>query len=113
MPMKNALSRNFNYDLDQRSPVVADYERSEKVADDGSIFVVYEKVDYSSIQASHGDARDWSLDSLFKAGINPQSFAIHTGFNTRLEGVNILNEFASQIDAVLALVPKVEPSNEE
>lgn len=113
MLMKNALSRNFNYDLDQRSPVVVDYQRTEKVAEDGSTSVVFEKVDYPSIQASHGDARDWSLDSMFKAGVNPQSFAIHTGFNTRLEGVNILNEFASQIDAALAPAPDVKPSNVE
>lgn len=96
----NALSRHFDKSVNQCSPVVDDFERNVHYDDDGNEFVTFDKVDYPSIQAKNGFIMDWSLDSLMKAGINPQ-FAIHTGYATRLDGFDELNRIAAAVDSVL------------
>lgn len=113
--VKNALTRNFNYGLDQRSPLVADMERVEKHAVDGTVSVVYKAVNYAEIQRSHGSAQDWSLNSLKKAGINP-AFGIRTGFGTRIEAFGQLAGFESEADIILqdsSVNSSVEPSKTE
>lgn len=99
--LKNVLTRLFNYELNQASPVQDDFVQVEKRDEDGNVFTVYEKFDYPKHQASLGTVTDWSLNSLLKAGINPD-FNIHTGFNTRLEGVGSVAEMAAVADSILA-----------
>lgn len=105
---KSVIQSLFNYSGAFKSPVIDDFERVEKRSDD-SVDVVYQKVDYPSVQQSHGKVTDWSLNSLLKAGVNPQ-FSIHTGFGTRLEGVSELQKLSAVADAVLA--PSAESPNE-
>lgn len=95
---KNALTRNFNYDLDQRSPVQVEKERVVKRTQDGQEIVSFETPDLFSHIKSHGNVRDWSLDALRKAGIDP-SFPINTSLTTRLEGVETMGDFISAIEA--------------
>ena len=84
---KNVLTRLFNYELKQVSPVRADFVQVEKRDEDGNVFTVYEKFDYPKFHASLGYVSDWSLNALLRAGVNP-NFTIHTGLNTRLEGAS-------------------------
>ena len=98
--LKNALTRLFNYELNQASPVRDDSVRVEKVDSDGLRYVVYEKFDYPKYQASLGSIIDWSLNNLLKAGISPD-FPIHTGFNTRMEGIDTVASVAVDVDNYL------------
>lgn len=97
----NALSRHFNYELNQASPVRDDFVQVQRRDEDGDILTVYEKFDYSKHQSSLGSLNDWSLNSLLRAGINP-SFSIHTGVNTRLEGAASVAGFAAEAESILA-----------
>lgn len=98
---KNALSRHFNYELNQASPVQDDFVQVEKRDEDGNVFTVYEKFDYPRHQASLGTAKDWQLAALLRAGVNPR-FNIHTGMNTRLEAAGQVGQFAEQVDKILS-----------
>ena len=99
--MKNALTRLFNYDLNQASPVKEDVARVVKYDEDGNEYIVYEKVDYKKLQESLGSVNMWSLESLVKAGIDP-AFPIHTGNPTRLEGQDALDAYIAEADAIFA-----------
>ena len=107
---KGVIARLFDYELNQCSPVQVDYVRKVNYDEDGNQFITYEEVDYPKLQASLGVWNDWSLQSLLKAGINP-NFPIHTGNPTRLEGLDALDAFASQADEILKDVDI--PANEE
>lgn len=95
----------FNYDLDQRSPVVEDSVRVVNYDSDGNEFITWQKFDYAAHQKSLGSVDMWSLDALLKAGISPD-FPIHTGNNTRLEGLDTIAQAAAIADSILA---DVEP----
>ena len=103
--ISNVLTNQFNYDLNQCSPVREDLVRVVKKDEKGEEHIVYEPFDYPSYQKSLGLVDNWSLDNLLKAGINPD-FGINTGFNTRLEGIGF-------VDSASAFVEKlVNESNE-
>ena len=84
-----------------QSPVQPDYNRVVQYDEEGNEIVTYEEVDYPKVQASLGSWTDWSLNTLLKAGINPD-FGIHTGNPTRLEGVDMIADLSAQADAILA-----------
>lgn len=99
--VKNVISRHFDYDCNQMSPVLTDYERKVSYDEEGNEFVSFLRTDYPSIQKRNGSVVVWSLNSLVKAGIDP-AFGIRTGLNTRLEGVSAVDEFSSAADAILS-----------
>lgn len=90
----------FNSACDQKSPIVQDYDRVVNVDEDGNEVVIYLPVDANKIRESNGSVKDWSLDALLKAGINP-NFPIRTGLNTRLEGVDVVNDAVASLDEIL------------
>lgn len=96
----SVLSRYFSKNINQASPVQIDYERVVNYDKDGNEFVTWVEVDYPTLQASHGVVGDWSLDSLLKAGINP-NFPISTGSPTRLEGVGVVNDAAAIAESII------------
>lgn len=97
---KNALTRLFNYELKQASPIKDDFVQVEKRDEDGNVFTVYEKFDYAKHQASIGTVSDWALNSLLRSGVNP-NFSIHTGLPTRLEGASVVASAAAQVESIL------------
>lgn len=97
----SVLSKYFDKNVNQSSPVQKDYNRVVNHDAEGNEFISFVEVDYPTIQASHGKVGDWSLDSLLKAGINP-NFAIHTGNPTRLDGLDTVNAAIAEADAILA-----------
>lgn len=112
--VKNALTRNFNYDLDQRSPKMGELSRVEKRSDDGSIVVTYEPTDFDAVRASLGSVDDWSLNALRDAGVNP-NFPIHTSAPTRMESVSTLHDLIARGEALLADLgakPSEQPVND-
>lgn len=96
----NVLTAQFDPSVNQCSPVREDYARVVNHDEDGNEFVTFSQVDYPTIQKSHGSVRDWSLEALLKAGINPD-FSIHTGNPTRLEGVDAVNDMAAYAEQML------------
>ena len=99
--MLDALSRLFDYSLNQASPVQKDFAQVEKVDEDGNVFVSYEEVDYPKVQSSFGLVKNWSLDVLLKAGINP-NFPIHTGNTTRLAAAASMADWTAAADSILS-----------
>ena len=97
----SVLSKYFCKDLDISSPIQVDVARKVNYDEDGNEFITYEEVDYPKLQQSLGKVSDWSLDSLLKAGINP-NFSIHTGNSTRLEGIDTLQQFDAIADSILS-----------
>ena len=111
------LERIFNYEIDQRSPIQTDRMRKVDFDEDGNEIISWTEIDYEKLQQSLGTVNDWSLTNLLKAGINPD-FPIHTGYNTRLEGVNIINNLEGQINEIFEhpeydTTPINENKNEE
>lgn len=96
----NVLKVYFDKSIEQRSPVQIDYNRIVKYDEKGNEIITYQEVDYPSFQKSLGKAFNWKLEELLKAGINPD-FPISTGLSTRLEGVNVVADFASQAESIL------------
>lgn len=103
----SVLSRLFNEEIDQRSPVQEDVVRKVNVDEDGVEHISWEKVDYPKLQASLGTIDDWSLTNLLKAGIDP-AFPIHTGNPTRIEGLGSLSDFEAEAEMIFAEMEKVE-----
>lgn len=97
----SVLESHVLKDVNQFSPVGEDSVRVVKFGKDGEELVTFEPIDYKSIRDSHGTVDLWSLNSLIKAGVNPD-FNIHTGFNSRIEGVDVVNQFESEIDSIIA-----------
>lgn len=97
----SVLKALFNPKVNQQSPVQEDYSRKVDYDEEGNEYITYVKVDYPKIQQSLGSVKDWSLDALLKAGIDP-AFPIHTGNPTRLEGLNELDRFAQFADELIA-----------
>lgn len=97
----SVLHSYFDYDCNQCSPVRDDFERVVNVDEDGVEHITYEKVDYPSYQKSLGDASVWSLESLLKAGINP-NFNISTSFGTRLDGINTIQQAQAYVDKLVS-----------
>lgn len=97
----SVLSKYFDKNVDQSSPVQKDYKRVVDHDADGNEIISFVEVDYATLQASHGSVGDWSLASLLKAGIDP-SFGIHTGNPTRLDGISAINEASAIADEILA-----------
>ena len=96
----SVLKMYFNPKVNQCSPVIGDVQRVVSHLDDGTEVITFVPVDYPAIQRSLGSVDDWSLSALLKAGIDP-NFPIHTGNNTRLEGIDVLSQFEAEADAIL------------
>lgn len=90
----------YDKDFNSCSRVCPDYERVVNIDEDGIERISFELVDYKKIQQSNGSFLLWSLESLMKAGINPD-FGIKTGFNTRLDGFGQMSSAVDRINAVL------------
>ena len=95
------MKKRFNDAIDQCSPVQVDYNRIVNYDEEGNEFITYEEVDYPKLQQSNGLVGDWSLNSLLAAGINPD-FPISTGFGTRIQGVDVVSEFATVAEQILS-----------
>ena len=83
-----------------QSRVCDDFQRVVNYDEKGNEHITFEKVDYRKLQDSLGSFDLWSLKSLISAGIDP-SFGIKTGFNTRLDGLGIVESAIDQIDNVV------------
>lgn len=101
------LKSVFDYDCNQFSPVQEDLARIVNYDEDGNEFITWEPIDYDKIRVSNGSLKDWNLDALLKAGINP-NFPIKTGLNSRLEGIEQVQKAAAVADEILADAGKEE-----
>lgn len=97
------LKSQFNYDLNQNSPVIPGFDRVVSYDEEGAEIISYVETDYPALSKQYGSADNWSLDALLKAGVNP-NFSIHTGNVSRIEsetGVqamlqDVVNYYAEQ-----------------
>lgn len=93
----SVLSHLYDKGVNCYSPVMEETQMVIKCDKKGNEIIVWEPVDCSKIIASNGTADMWSLNSLLAAGINP-NFGVKTGYNTRLEGVDAIDEIVATID---------------
>lgn len=110
----SVLKKYFRKDTSWCSPVRDDLVRIVNYDKDGNEKITYEKFDYEAHQKKQGTVDMWSLDSLLKAGINPD-FPIHTGLNTRLEGLSTIADAEAIADSLISAVedlPEVTPIEE-
>lgn len=101
------VTKYFDKSVPVSSPIQKDYNRVVNYDENGNEYITYEEVDYPSIQEANGEAANWQLNALLKAGINP-NFSIHTGNNTRLEGIGTVKQAEAIADAILALQEEKE-----
>ena len=97
----SVLAAYFDPSVNQCSRVCEDLIRVVKHDEKGGEYVTWEPFDSAEYQKSLGPVENWSLNSLLKAGIDP-NFGIRTGYNTRLEGIDDVNAMASVADSILA-----------
>lgn len=110
--MQSVLITLFNKDVKQNSPVFPCIERVTKFDENGKEVVSFEEQDlFSNVVLSHGKFSDWSINSLMKAGINPD-FPIHTGSVSRVESAKDAESISADVDKIFS-EPKVEPSKTE
>lgn len=98
---KSVLDTYFDDTVNQLSPVETDYVRVVKYDEKGDEHIVWEPFDYPEYQKFLGPVNNWTLEALLKAGIDP-NFGISTGYPTRLEGINAINDFSAVADGLLA-----------
>lgn len=91
----STIKSQFDYGLNQNSPIIDEFSRTVHYDEDGKEVVCYEKTDLPAITKSHGVASDWSLNKLLKAGINP-NFGIHTSSPTRLENASAVEQASAE-----------------
>lgn len=100
--MKSVLEKYFNSESSHVSPVIPEYARVVEVDEDGNEYISYVPLDVKKIIESNGKVTDWQLDALLKAGINPESFSIHTASSvSRLESSGAISQIERDIDAIL------------
>lgn len=91
----------FDSSVPAFSPVFGDVERKVEFDEDGKEIVSFVPVDYKKINDERGTVDNWSLDSLLKAGINP-NFGIHTGSSvSRIEGFDVIENASKDVDVLL------------
>lgn len=93
----------------RKSPVVDEYVRVVTMGPDGSFIETFEKVIFPL--PDQGTLDDWSLDSLFKAGINPNTMNIRTEQADRMEINEQFDSINAYVDDLLAAAPDVESSS--
>lgn len=99
----SVLKKLFNNKVNQNSPIFKeDLVLTIKRGKDGEEKIVFLPEDCKKIQEANGTVDMWKLDTLLAAGINPASMHVHTGLNTRLEGVGIVDEFSALAEEVLS-----------
>lgn len=98
----NNCKKNRSY-----SPQVVEYHRQEFPDANGESHVAYVKTDLNSVRVSNGTGDLWNLSTMLKSGVNPQT-PIHTGNNTRLEGISQLNNFVETAENILTEKPNEE-----
>lgn len=103
----SVLTNLFDHSKVYESSVKEDLQRVVNYDSEGNEHVVYEPIDYKKIVESNGSALDWSISTLLKAGINP-NFPIHTGLNTRLDGIGVIQDASAIADSILS-----ETTNED
>lgn len=81
----SVLKTHYDKSVDVCSPVRGDLQRVVNYDEDGNELITWEPVDYKSIVAENGDVKNWSLNAMLKAGINPASLSIHTSAPSRIE----------------------------
>lgn len=87
--------------ISQFSPVIPTYDLQKCYDEEGNVIMTWEKTNGDSLIRANGSADLWSLDALMKAGINPESMHIHTGYSTRLDGINDLQSVAAEVEAAV------------
>lgn len=88
---------DFNFEIDQFSPVFGDVERVCKFDEEGNERVSFKEVDYPSLVASRGTVEQYKLNNLLAANIDP-NFKISTGQVSRVEGVEQLRTIQKDVD---------------
>lgn len=107
----SVLRKYYDKKVNGASPVVGDLERVVRYDEDGGEIVEWLPVDYAKIVKDNGTASMWSLKSLLSAGINP-NFSIHTGSNSRIEGLDSVSAFAATADEILAETAAASNNND-
>lgn len=90
------MRTNFNSNSLYQSPFIQEYERVEKLVE-GVATVTYEPVVYPEFP----DSRDYSLESMLKAGIDPAGISINVGANSRLDSMDEFVSISAQADSIL------------
>lgn len=93
------LDALFDKSIYPFSPVLKDVERKVSYDENGTEVVSYVPVDYKKLQQERGSVEMWSLDAMLKSGINPD-IPIHTGNNTRFEGINDVNSASAEVENI-------------
>ena len=107
----SVLSKYRNCDLNRCSPVQKSYDLVRDFVD-GREVKSFVETDFPKIIESHGSASDWSLDSLTKAGINP-NFSIHTSApGARTDVAAQVEALSSSLDNLLNSEPNSNPKTE-
>lgn len=100
--MKSVLEKYFNSESSHVSQVIPEFTRVIEVDEDGNEYVSYVPLDTKKIIESNGKVSDWQLDALLKAGINPESFSIHTASSvSRLESAGTISQIEKDLDSIL------------
>lgn len=81
------------------SPIVQDYRRVDSFDDLGKAYTAFIPCSGKDVTLELGSVDNWSLQKLVKAGIDPNT-GIHTGYATRLDGLNDLASLSNMADTL-------------
>ena len=98
--MKGVLKTQFNYSINQFSPVVKELGFKIEYDEDGRELVTFPEIDLREVTKSLGTVEDWNLKNLLAAGVNPENIRVSTSFPTRIECFDGVAEFIGALDSV-------------
>ena len=107
-----SLKSNLHASINVKSPVQEDLGRVVNYDEDDNEIITYEPIDYRELIASLGTVRDWSLNNLAAAGINP-AFSISTGYNARIDGASNVEQMLADVVAYYEAQAEEEKNNNE
>lgn len=99
--MKNNAQKTHYNPKSYVSPVIPSYDMVNLVDENGDSKISWKEVNGDDLIRSHGTCNMWSLDNLMKAGIDPSSLKVRTGYNSRIEGFDDLNIVTAEVEKII------------
>lgn len=94
----SVLESHYDKKRNGFSPTCPTFDMHEVFAEDGSRSVIFKETDLQKeIMEPNGKYENWKLDSLLRAGINPNT-GINTSPSSRIEVGASINELANSVE---------------
>lgn len=93
----NSLALKYNHSINTASPLFEGLERIVNYDQDGNEVISFA---VSNVKLNFGKVVNFSLDSMIKAGINPDSMRVNTSSVSRVDSLDKFDELSQIAEKV-------------